>query len=905
MEERETVVSEEAEEYVTWLLGGHKGGDFIKDTWNDVTQINFEKNDQILINKGGTLIKERYDDFYECFCVYLSDDEAPRDQIMKSLKSFKGLHRNPNIPCFTRNGIVSINEESLCTFLDSYFDHVGPVYHNLFGGDGVLRPERTTSLTAYRNSHISLNRPLYSTAPSKSELVEYQSAEEPSEIASSMSELFTCCICYEIMSDPAGLSCGHTGCKRCLETAFIKGNKCPLCQSPVQSAYARNLQVNVVIRDTIATLYPNANKGKAQVVNDDPLMSIEECLGSIKSIEDLKLASLADPRRYSKQRNDEMETAAAHLEELLHGQNQNDARRHAGHRRILRRCIKGISQFEIVKLYRKAGVLAESSLCYEVTRGILKVYLKDLLCEAFTNCVFRRSNIVIVDDVIASMPLGKTMLGFGGPHGIRYVWSDQIHRVLKQVHPTLEFEPTSLSVMNDITSYMLVKILECANKMKLKQRIPDTMDRELDEDGAIVDVRAFFAVSINAGADTEGGFSDNFKTRIYMHTEDDFMLGDGWILKPLDPPIDCLSSHEIQAAVHIVLSGQLARLAASEGTKAFTKFNKENGDTSVGMGRKAGLQFSPEHVSLIAGRLSDSYRLTAGAATYLAAVLEYLSAELLELSGNVGKDNLFNTVTPRHILLAISNDEELAKLFLSCTFRQAGIMPLIQSLLINTSPAYNFETFVSPFEIMMVQKALVNMSIGSKGTSFVDPRTGLHYAIIGKNIDESPTAEEFDLVPMPALDATTNLSIHNRMKMARDALTPEETALMKSEGYGAGIYMYDDDRLPANGSDSVGWSEESPSSIYNRNIREIRRMQKSTDLIFNINSFQLLVQELGQDLRMELYFTAEAMECIQTYAENYLFDLTQCAYLNAMHSRRRLLQPMDMELARRLRGERA
>ena len=75
-------------------------------------------------------------------------------------------------------------------------------------------------------------------------------------------------------------------------------------------------------------------------------------------------------------------------------------------------------------------------------------------------------------------------------------------------------------------------------------------------------------------------------------------------------------------------------------------------------------------------------RIGAGAPVYLAAVLEYLAAEVLELAGNAARDNKKTRIIPRHIQLAVRNDEELSKLLAGVTIAEGGVLPNIHSVLL-------------------------------------------------------------------------------------------------------------------------------------------------------------------------------------------------------------------------------
>ena len=97
---------------------------------------------------------------------------------------------------------------------------------------------------------------------------------------------------------------------------------------------------------------------------------------------------------------------------------------------------------------------------------------------------------------------------------------------------------------------------------------------------------------------------------------------------------------------------------------------------------RAGLQFpvGRVHRHLRQGRYAA--RIGAGAPVYLAAVLEYLAAEVLELAGNAARDNKKQRIVPRHVQLAVRNDEELNKLLASVTVASGGVLPNIHTVLL-------------------------------------------------------------------------------------------------------------------------------------------------------------------------------------------------------------------------------
>jgi histone H3 len=88
-------------------------------------------------------------------------------------------------------------------------------------------------------------------------------------------------------------------------------------------------------------------------------------------------------------------------------------------------------------------------------------------------------------------------------------------------------------------------------------------------------------------------------------------------------------------------------------------------------------------------------------------------------------------------------------------------------------------------------------------------------------------------------------------------------------------------------------------------LREIRRYQKSTELLIRKLPFQRLVREIAQDFKTDLRFQGSAVLALQESAEAYLVGLFEDTNLAAIHAKRVTIMPKDIQLARRIRGERS
>lgn len=144
------------------------------------------------------------------------------------------------------------------------------------------------------------------------------------------------------------------------------------------------------------------------------------------------------------------------------------------------------------------------------------------------------------------------------------------------------------------------------------------------------------------------------------------------ILPALDVAKPCVSAGGVFAFSRLTANTRQHALPAARTSMAV--------ETVRSRSTKAGLHFPVGRISRYMRRRHVAMRIGAGAPVYLGAVLEYLIAEMLELAGNLAKDDKRSYIIPRHIQLAVLNDEELCELLRGVTIAAGGVLPIIEQI---------------------------------------------------------------------------------------------------------------------------------------------------------------------------------------------------------------------------------
>jgi histone H2A len=142
----------------------------------------------------------------------------------------------------------------------------------------------------------------------------------------------------------------------------------------------------------------------------------------------------------------------------------------------------------------------------------------------------------------------------------------------------------------------------------------------------------------------------------------------------------------VSAACAVTSSGAAVCGIAASGR------GKSNIHKSVSRSKRAGLVFPVGRIHRYLKATNTASRIGVGAPIFLAASLEYLTAEVLEIAGDAARDNKKSRITPRSIKIAVSNDEELDKLLGGVTIAAGGVLPNIHEVLLPKKGAKRFWT---------------------------------------------------------------------------------------------------------------------------------------------------------------------------------------------------------------------
>nr|XP_008506085.1 PREDICTED: LOW QUALITY PROTEIN: uncharacterized protein LOC103541129 [Equus przewalskii] len=487
------------------------------------------------------------------------------------------------------------------------------------------------------------------------------------------------------------------------------------------------------------------------------------------------------------------------------------------HRKVLRDNIQGITKPAIRRLARRGGVKRISGLIYEETRGVLKVFLENVIRDAVTYTEHAKRKTVTamrVDVVYALKRQGRTLYGFEA--------ACLVLQYLSRVCVVFEFYGEVAFNCPEVAgrSCPPLPVFPCAKwrrgRRTKKARAP-----------AAIPLLGAGVLGDSLGALGHGVLCQ-LPGQQQAHGRLDLPGGDGRAL---------------------VVMRQARRLARD----ALEDVVDERVHDAHGLGRdavcldgssRAGLQFPVGRVHRLLRKGNYSERVGAGAPVYLAAVLEYLTAEILELAGNAARDNKKTRIIPRHLQLAIRNDEELNKLLGKVTIAQGGVLPNIQAVLLPKKTESHHKIRSSPLRFTCVPSRLSEMA-----------RT-------------KQTARKSTGGKAPRKQLAT--------KAARKS-APATGGVKKPHRYRPGTVA----------------------------LREIRRYQKSTELLIRKLPFQRLVREIAQDFKTDLRFQSSAVMALQEACEAYLVGLFEDTNLCAIHAKRVTIMPKDIQLARRIRGERA
>ena len=381
--------------------------------------------------------------------------------------------------------------------------------------------------------------------------------------------------------------------------------------------------------------------------------------------------------------------------------------------------------------------------------------------------------------------------------------------------------------------------------------------------------------------------------------------------------VSTVSSRDVQAGVRLILPGELKKHAVSEGTKAVTKYTSSNTGSKqnrISKSNRSGLEFSISRIESILRNqvLRKHNNLSQTASVYLAGVLEYLTAEILELAGNAARDNKRSRIIPRHIFLAIMNDEELGELFARQPILGVGTIQGIHSILNSSKKKKSQQGGAQSVRgsgskttrkayhdsIQGLTKPVFKRILARGGVKFI---SGLIYEelrgvskVLLENLVRAAT-----IVCEGRRAKTITQSDYELAARTLGVSTISAAKQLKAVRACVGRRSGKKHTTRESEDEQEGGRKFHPGTV---SLRNIRKYQKSNCFFFPRAAFKRLIHEISDDYSGVGKFrqSEDGLIYAQAILEYFLVEIANAANLVAIHSKRKTIMPKDISLVRNL-----
>ncbi|KAK7918621.1 hypothetical protein WMY93_009905 [Mugilogobius chulae] len=540
------------------------------------------------------------------------------------------------------------------------------------------------------------------------------------------------------------------------------------------------------------------------------------------------------------------------------------------HRKVLRDNIQGITKPAIRRLARRGGVKRISGLIYEETRGVLKVFLENVIRDAVTYTEHaKRKTVTAMDVVYALKRQGRTLYGFG----------------VTSSEKTNMPEPAK-SAPKKGSKKAVTKTAGKGGKKKRKTR---------KESYAIYVYKVLKQVHPDTGISSKAmSIMNSFVNDIFER-----IGGEASRLAHYNKR-STITSREIQTAVRLLLPGELAKHAVSEGTKAVTKYTSSN----QGPQKKAAAKkkdAGPGLQKLITAVIAESKERKG---VSVAAVKKALAAKGVDVAKSNKRINtaLVKMVSSGAVSqtkgTGASGSFKLAKK--EAKPKKAAAKAKKPAVKKATTPKKKaVKKPKSP-----AKKAAKKPAKSPKKAAKKPAKSPKKAAKKPAKSPKKAAVKKPKAVKKSPKKAPAKKAAPKKAKKAEEMARTKQTARKSTGGKAPRKQLAT--KAARKSAPATGGVKKPhryrPGTVA---LREIRRYQKSTELLIRKLPFQRLVREIAQDFKTDLRFQSSAVMALQEASEAYLVGLFEDTNLCAIHAKRVTIMPKDIQLARRIRGERA